>query len=313
MFDCQFAALLNMQPFISKAETVHAVLPCPDQYWIAPSAQTWKIYLGTSDTPSCAYFLTTLNSLLLSGTVQGVLPFPSLDTFSRTLMIYVIYTHVFEWRQTLCMINPNGLVRSVLAFAPQDIGPGLMERKTWLSSALENWNRHYGTRNPSLDESSSQYQPIAQLLHHLAQLALQMSFSDLHMVTGRSGSEEDIFLAEESLRNWLRLQESESSVFLAMEMLELAHKVVKSEMVGTWSLELAVCLFSGGLICWTWCRLRDSSNRETQLVDGILLNHIQRSAKALSGLWQCRLGAFFSSVLGYFHQDLASRASGSRA
>ncbi|KAF4552545.1 Fungal specific transcription factor domain-containing protein 13 [Elsinoe fawcettii] len=315
LFDCQFSALLNAQPYIGKAATVHAVLPCADMYWQAPKAQAWKILLGPSETPPCTYFLTTLNSILLYGASIEAPPFPPLDDFGRMLFAYVLHTHVFEWHQALCMLNPNGLVRSVLAFSPQDIGSGLAERKTWLDAALNNWNANYGMSTTTF---ASTDQKCSQLLFYLAQLALRVSFSDLHLVTGRSGSEEDIFLAEEALQNWLRKDDTEATVLIATQMLDLAHDMLRDELSCTWSSELAVCLFMGGLICWACCRL---CTRTDQLAgnpivapawlagyDDHLTTSVQKAAKALKSLWQCRLSVFFGSVLDYFYNDLARRS-----
>lgn len=323
ILDCQYAALLNTQSFISKAETINAVLPCADAFWDATSAQTWKMILGPSEMPPSTYYLTTLNTILLNNTVPDVLPFPALDQFSRILYAYVLHTHVFEWRQTLCMLNPNGLMRSVLSFAPQHIGAGLIDRRDWLLSALDNWHTNYSSHDAGPNVQMT-FSPCGDLLYYLAQLAMRVSFSDLHLVTGRSGSEEDISLAEESLENWLQRDENEPTVGLAIKMLELAYRTIEEGQAHSCPLEIAVCLFIGGLICWTRCRLQSQPGTDDvdahQMADlndtsgasninSELLHHVRRAAEALRSLWQCRLSAFFGSVLKFFWEDITQNST----
>lgn len=51
IFDCQYPALFNNQPYVSKAETTNCVFPCPEEYWEAPAAETWKMLLGPAQMP----------------------------------------------------------------------------------------------------------------------------------------------------------------------------------------------------------------------------------------------------------------------
>lgn len=36
-----------------------------------------------------------------------------------------VFQRVFEWRETICMLNPKGLLVSPLSMASQDIGASL--------------------------------------------------------------------------------------------------------------------------------------------------------------------------------------------
>ncbi|KAH8645441.1 fungal-specific transcription factor domain-containing protein [Xylariales sp. PMI_506] len=369
LFDCQLTALVNAQPTIAKSEMRNAVLPCADSYWEAPTAYAWKALLGPADVPPSTYYLTTLNSILLHGCVAEALPFPPLDRFCRTLFIYSLHSHIFDWRQILSMVNPYGPVRPVAPFGPQEIGTGLAERGRWLSDSLRNWYTNYGdggtsqrppVRNnlppssslnpdvpfrrepqPGVVVASSSSNPCGELLYYLACLATKISLTDLHLVSGRLGSEAEVSLAEESLRNWLQGRggsdashrsggdggshesndagDVNSVIELAIRMLELAYRTISEGYdVEACSMELAVALFTGGLICWACCRLHDKpaetenmNNDENENSHGSpdssrrpsnaeFFQHVQLAAKALGSLWQCRLAAYFRSVLRHF-------------
>ncbi|KAJ5753426.1 uncharacterized protein N7511_007579 [Penicillium nucicola] len=251
MFDCQVAAFFQRQPYISKAEMINAALPCSETFWNASTAWAWKALLGPADIPPSTYFLTTLTTILLYNETT-VLPFPPLDEFCRTLYAYVLHSHVFEWRQTICMLNPTGLISSPLSLAPQNIGSSLQERQRWLEICLGNWNSNYGngSQNTTNDRKSSS----GILLYHLAMLALHINFSDLHIVAGRSGSEDDIGLAEQSLRNWLQNDRALVILNRTMQMLDTAWDAIAAGDAQRNSFELAICLFMSGLTCWAMSR-----------------------------------------------------------
>lgn len=63
-FDCQYPALFNNQPYVSKAETTNCVFPCPEEYWESPSSDSWKMLVGTADTPPSTY-VTQVGSLIV--------------------------------------------------------------------------------------------------------------------------------------------------------------------------------------------------------------------------------------------------------
>jgi len=51
LFDSQYPALFNNQPYISKAETTNCIFPCPEEYWEAVTADQWKMLVGPADMP----------------------------------------------------------------------------------------------------------------------------------------------------------------------------------------------------------------------------------------------------------------------
>lgn len=259
ILDCQIAAFFQRQPYISKAETVNTALPCSNHFWNAPTVWAWKALLGPADIPPSTYFLTTLTSILLYKQISDVLPFPPLDDFSKTLYVYVLHTQVFEWRETVCMLNPTGLLSSPLSMAPQHIGASLQERRSWLESCLENWATFYGDSNQADPTNRNQKNFSGLLLYHLAILALRINFSDLHIVAGRSGTEEDIALSEQSLRNWL--QEDRAHVILdgTIQMVKVAHETIAAGEAQRSGFELSICVFMSGLVFWVMSRFGSGS------------------------------------------------------
>ncbi|KAJ5341504.1 hypothetical protein N7541_010628 [Penicillium brevicompactum] len=242
------------QPYLSKAETANTALPCSNMFWKAPTAWAWKSLLGPADIPPSTYFIPTLTTILLHNDLPDVLPFPPLDDFCKTLYAYVLHTHVFEWRQTICMLNPTGLLSSPLSLAPQNIGESLQERREWLVSCLKNWDTFYGNDNQADPTNRNPKNSSGILLFHLAMLALHLNFSDLHMVTGRSGSEADIKLAKQSLRNWLQKERVQKIFDCNTRMLNAAHDAITAGDAQRSGFELAICLFMGGLTSWAISR-----------------------------------------------------------
>jgi len=62
IFDCQYPALFNNQPYVSKAETTNCVFPCPEEYWEAPNAESWKMLVGPADMPPSTYAMPFIQS-----------------------------------------------------------------------------------------------------------------------------------------------------------------------------------------------------------------------------------------------------------
>jgi len=207
------------------------------------------------------------------------------------------------------MLNPTGIGSSPVSFGPQHIGAGLVDRRNWLLSALSNWDQFYGA---SCKDSVPEDETFSsRLLYHLAHLSLSVSFSDLHLVAGRSGSEEDIHLAEESLSNWMQRERPEKVLDHTIKMLELAHRALSLDAAPSCSFELSVCLFTGGLICWTVCRLQEKllaehdgdlhpQQMEGQVQISGLIEHVRQASQALQKMGCWRLSSTFGYILKKF-------------
>lgn len=259
------AAVFQRQPYISKAETVNASLPCSETFWNAPTSWAWKALLGPAEIPPSTYFLTTLTTILLHHEIPVVLPFPALDEFCKTLYAYVLHTHVFEWRQTICMLNPTGLLTSPISLAPENIGSSLQERRNWLECCLKNWTSWYGDGHQADPTDRNSKCSSGILLYHLANLGLHLNFSDLHIVAGRYGSEADIGLAVQSLRNWLQGDRIQKIFACNSQMLDAANEAIAAGDAQKSGYELAISLFMGGLTSWAMSRFGSHDLMTAQL------------------------------------------------
>ncbi|KAF4156814.1 hypothetical protein CNMCM6069_006336 [Aspergillus lentulus] len=250
MFDLQFPALFHNQPYISKGEAVNLVLPCEAAFWEAKSPEAWKVLLGPAEIPSAMYFMVPLDTCLLYPELKRDPPYAPIDSYSKIILMYALFGHIFEWRQ-----NMNIVLHSAFIRAPESIGPaeGLADRQRWLRNGLKAWLDNYHHSN--VRGNVSQAPPAGLLLHHLANIYLDINISDLHLYAGRSGLNEDIQLAEDALRRWCQSSGSKRTIERVHEMLDLARRTIEDEMAATCGFEVSVALLTGGLICWMYDRL----------------------------------------------------------
>ncbi|KAL2810240.1 fungal-specific transcription factor domain-containing protein [Aspergillus granulosus] len=244
-FDLQFPALFHNQPYISKSETVNLVLPCPDTFWEAKSAAAWKVLLGPAEIPPSTYFMVPLDTCLLYPATKWDPPYAPIDSFSKTILMYALFTHIFEWRQSVNIVQHSAFIRG-----PEgtEMGEGLVERQEWLRDGLDAWISTYHQSGDSAPDA-------ALLLHFLAQIHLDINVSDLHLYAGRSGLSEDIKLAKDSLRSWCRSPGSERTMHNVYGMLNLAYQIIERRSEHQCGFEISVALFTGGLTCWVYEKL----------------------------------------------------------
>jgi hypothetical protein len=152
------------------------------------------------------------------------------------------------------MLNPTGLLTSPISLAPENIGSSLQERRNWLECCLKNWASWYGDGNQAESGDHRSKSSSGILLYHLASLALHLNFSDLHIVAGRSGSDADIGLAVQSLRNWLQGERVQKIFVCNSQMLNAAHEAIAAGDAQKSGYELAISLFMGGLTSWAMSR-----------------------------------------------------------
>jgi hypothetical protein len=245
IFDLQFPALFHNQPYISKAEAVNLVLPCPDTFWEAKSAAAWKVLLGPAEIPPSTYFMVPLDTCLLYPATKRDPPYAPIDSFSKTILMYALFTHIFEWRQSVNIVLHSAFIRGPEGTEP---GEGLVERQEWLRNGLAAWiNTYHQSSDPAPD--------AALLLHFLAEIHLDLNVSDLHLFAGRSGLSEDNKLAEDSLRSWCRSPDSARTMHNVYGMLNLAYEIIERRNDHQCGFEISVALFTGGLTCWMYEKL----------------------------------------------------------
>ncbi|KAL4976294.1 fungal-specific transcription factor domain-containing protein [Aspergillus desertorum] len=253
LFDLQFPALFHNQPYISKAETVNLVLSCHETFWEGPSAAAWKVLLGPAEIPPSTYFMVPLDTCLLYPATKREPPYAPLGSFGKTILMYALFTHIFEWRQSLNIVLHSAFIRG-----PEGTGPGegLMERQKWLRDGLAAWlDSYHLDRNKNTGPAPD----AALLLHYLAGIHLDINISDLHLFAGHSGLSEDIKLAEDSLRRWCASPDSARTLHNVFHMLDLAYGIIKAGNEHQCGFEIGVALFTGGLMCWMYAKLGGQS------------------------------------------------------
>lgn len=295
MFDCHFPAFFNNQPYISKAETTNCVFPCPEEYWESPTAEDWRMLVGTADTPPSTYYLHALNACLFRKWVKPRSPVAKIGgELGKIFLLYALHSHIFEWRQSASMVNPSGLLGTFGA-TTLPIGERLKERRQWLVDGLDSWGECYLTPNTTVS---------ATLLHKLAYISLDVSLSDMHLVAGRSLNTSDGDFAEENLKHWANSPMSTSTMAHVFSMLDLCHSTVNSGTVPDSSFEVAVCLFTGGIMCWAYAKLKMDVLVEEYV------QHMRNAAAALAEMGCWRMCCMFSRILKSF--EALNRSGGKK-
>lgn len=304
--DCQYATLFNLQSYVSRAETINCVFPCPEEYWEAQSSQAWKALLGPLDIPPTTYYLHALNGILLHQWVKPPPPVIPTTIFGKTILLYAIHILIFDWRTSVSMLNPTGLIGTA-GNRPLDIGAGLLSRRKWLTDALDSWSECYGV---ALGEQCV----AGKLLCALGYVSLDVSLSDIHLMAGRSSSQQDCDFAAANLRYWANSDIVASTMKNVYDMLNLSEQCIRIRddrdghgILGSIgidgntseeaSYEIAVCLFTGGLVCWVYKELRTGlvgRNRE-EVIEGI-----KRAGRGLRGLRCWRMAEVFGRILARF-------------
>lgn len=240
--------------------------------------------VGPADMPSSTYYLHALNCCLLRKWVKPPPPIAKVAEFGKTVLMYALFTHIFEWRQSCSMLNPTGLMGS-FGSSSHDIGDGLRERRRWLVDGLDSFAECYQTAGTSSATS---------LILHLSYVALDVSLSDMHLVAGRSTNEHDGNFAEENLRHWANSVLADSTMQHVYSMLDLAHHCLITGLAPDASFEVAICLFTGGMVCWAFAKLRLNAPRENYV------EQVRRASQALRQMGCWRMCSMFGKILNNF-------------
>lgn len=236
--------------------------------------------IGPANMPPSTFYIHALNTCLLP---PGVIAVHSLDEFGKIVLLYAMHTHIFEWRQAISMLNPNGSANAYESFS-FNIGPGLEERKLWLLANLKNWHTYY--YSPSVE-------PAAAILYHLGFVTLEVSLSDLHLAAGRTGNRSEGAVAERSLRHWANGESAGSTMSHVHEGFDVTHAALQSGAMHS-SFEIIMSLFTGGLVCWAYSKFH-RAGPHADCVD-----HVRKAAKTLRELASWRISSLFGVILNEF-------------
>lgn len=230
------------------------------------------------------YWLQALNCCLLHRYIKPAPPIIHTGEFGKTLLLYAIHTHIFDWRQATCMLAPTGLMGVT---APWDMGNSLRERRIWLLDGLTSWAECYQDANTNTASC---------LLHRLGYIAIDINLSDMHLVAGRSHNINDVSLAERNLKGWANSETATSTMRNIFEMLQICHHQVDNGLAADSSYEISVCLFTGGIVCWAFAKLNDQGiPHRAQCLD-----EVQSASTALKKMGCWRMCAMFGRILNGF-------------
>jgi len=121
----------------------------------------------------------------------------------------------------------------------------------------------------------------------------------MHLAAGRSHNKHDGNFAEENLKFWANSQIADSTMRHIFSMLNLCHHVIAMGTQGDASYEVTVCLFTGGIVCWAFAKLRDGFTRERKAQ---YMEQVCRAAKALMGMGCWRMTSMFGRILMGFEE-----------
>ena len=257
------------------------MFPCPQEYWDAKTSDAWKMLIGPANIPPSTFYIHALNTCLLPSDVSSP---QRVDDFGRILLLYALHTHIFEWRQAISMLNPNGFA-NMYGSVIVDIGEGLQERKDWLICSLNNWHKCY---------YSACTNPTIVLMYHLGFISLDVSLSDLHLAAGRSGNRAEGELAEQSLRSWANSEGAAITMSHVRQSFEVAYSVLESGDVLKGSFEIIMSLFTGGLVSWAYLKFRRGDPQDFSL------DYVRSASVALRGLASWRISSLFGAILRDF-------------
>jgi hypothetical protein len=186
------------------------------------------------------------------------------------------------------MLNPTGLM-GTFGNSSHDLGQGLRDRRRWLVSGLDSFAECYKGPNTSI---------ATQLLYHLGYVSLDVSLSDMHLVAGRSADGRDANFAEENLKQWANSTLSDTTMQHIYTMLTICHSSIEAGAAADASYEIAISLFTGGMVCWAFAKLRTgvqgTKEREAYVAQ------VRRASVALRQMGCWRMCSMFGRILEAF-------------
>lgn len=191
------------------------------------------------------------------------------------------------------MLNPTGLMGT--ANAAHDIGEGLRERRTWLVDALKAFVSTFQDSHTAI---------APQLLVHLGHISLDVSLSDMHLVAGRSPTTHDAQFASENLKQWANSSLASSTMQHVCKLLYLCHTSIAAGTAADASYEIAIGLFTGGMVCWAFAKLRAEDNTMAAGGSGkemeAYVGEVKKASIALRQMGCWRMCSLFGRILEGF-------------
>jgi hypothetical protein len=191
------------------------------------------------------------------------------------------------------MLNPTGLMGTFGNSAAHDMGEGLRERRRWLVGGLDSFYESYSNLRISPHTSVA-----SQLLRHLGYISLDVSLSDMHLVAGRSANSLDSTFASENLKQWANSPLSSSTMQHISSMLALCHSSIESGVAADASYEISIGLFTGGIVCWAFAKLRNGVQGTKER--DVYVEQVRKASMALREMGCWRMCSMFGRILEAF-------------
>jgi hypothetical protein len=188
------------------------------------------------------------------------------------------------------MLNPTGLT-GTFGNSAHDMGEGLRERRRWLVDGLDSFAECY--KDPSTDTAT-------QLLYYLGYVSLDVSLSDMHLIAGRSANSNDSAFAEENLKHWANSSLSDGTMKHIYNMLTICHASIEQGIAADASYEIAVALFTGGMVCWAFAKLRTGIKTENSHERSNFVEQVRKASIALRQMGCWRMCSMFGRILEGF-------------
>ncbi|KZL64661.1 C2H2 type zinc finger domain protein [Colletotrichum tofieldiae] len=206
MIDSQFPAVLNLRGMMSLGEVCRWECPSDEQYWLAPSAETWASLQKGASHPSAKLFSVAYRDLSMPNGSNPSNPpsSPSNSTCGRWTLFLVLSSlasQAADWSHDWSM-NTNGTSTDTSDFTfripPQNHHTGanaescrterLQVRENILTS-LNAWYHRYMTsrRTKGALGPDSYFLRASQILHGLVHIHLHTSVADIQDALGKGG------------------------------------------------------------------------------------------------------------------------------
>lgn len=186
------------------------------------------------------------------------------------------------------MLNPTGLM-GTFGNSAHDMGKGLRERRCWLVDALDSFAECYKDSRTSI---------ATQLLHHLGHVSLDVSLSDMHLVAGRSAAPSDANFAEKNLQQWANSPLSDNTMQHIYSMLSICHSSIEAGLAADASYEISISLFTGGMVCWAFAKLRTGVQGTKEKV--AYVEQVRKASIALRQMGCWRMCSMYGRILEAF-------------
>jgi hypothetical protein len=239
--DAWTSMALLVNPIISYAE-LSLPLPCPQDLWLAPDAETWQsIYLAQTKIPGrIPSIMDCVNDL------ENLTAFNHhIDrTESRLAFLYAAWGMVWEYRQLVSKLTDRSFL--------------MKGRQQELVQILEHFRF-------SINETTGGSSRTTFLLLELIHMHLYMTLEDVQLFAGLEGQEE-VSRVFPLLRDWVKTTEARRALWHAGQLVRFAKSLPSAFLRDFY----AVGVYHASLAFWTYGLMLNSAKQVSHEAEGTL-------------------------------------------